>query len=278
MPGDVPGFRRLQRGGAWLWVNPRYDEAVHGLDLLDPAVRERVWRDATDAGGRAPAARLALGDDARLLLRRSLHGGLLGPLLGDRWLTLRRPLEELRVTSTLRAAGAAVPTPVLALGWRAAGGLWRAAVGTLVEEDTVDARRFLESAPDPDRLGRAAQAVGQALRRFHDAGGEHADLHLGNLLVGGGGGEPRAVVIDLDKARLADEVPAARRMAELMRLYRSVVKRGLVEALGPQGARQAFDAYLGGDRELRRALLARLPRELRRLRLHALHYGSSGGA
>lgn len=278
MPGNVPGFRRLQRDGALLWLNPRFDESVHALDLLDPVARERAWRGAATEGGRGPAARLALADGESLLLRRSLHGGALGPLLGDRWLTLRRPLAELRVTSALRAAGAPVPTPVLALGWRNPDLLWRAAVGTVVEEDTVDARAFLEAAPDAQAVAEAANVAGLGVRRFHDAGGRHADLHLGNLLLRSGPAEPRAVVIDLDKARIVDRVTAARRMREIMRLYRSVVKRHLLSPLGPQGARRFFEAYVGSDRDLRRALLAHLPHELRRLRLHALRYGDPPNA
>lgn len=278
MPGDVPGFRRLQRDGALLWVNPRFDEPVHALDLLDPVARERIWQGAATEGGRGPAARLPLADGESLLLRRSLHGGALGPLLGDRWLTLRRPLAELRVTSALRAAGAPVPTPVLALGWRGPGPLWRAAVGTLVERDTVDARAFLEAAPDAQSVADAATVAGLGVRRFHDAGGRHADLHLGNLLLRTGPAEPRAIVIDLDKARMCERVTPARRLRELMRLYRSVVKRGLLDRLGPDGTRRFFDAYVGDDRDLRRALLAQLPREMRRLRLRALRYGSSPNA
>lgn len=277
MPGEVPGFRRLQRDGALLWVNPRFDEAVRALHLLDPAARERAWHGPAYGGGRGTAVRLPLQGDGSLLLRRVLHGGLLGPLLGDRWLTLRRPLAELRVTSTLRAAGAPVPTPVLALGWRGTGRLWQAAVGTVVEEDTQDARAFLEATREPRALREAASAAGLAVRRFHDAGGQHADLHLGNLLLGTAPGGLRVVVIDLDKARLVERVDAARRMQELARLYRSLVKQGLVERLGAQGTRCFFDAYVGSDPELRRALLSHLPRELRRLRLHRWHYRASPG-
>ncbi len=278
MPGNIPGFRRLQRDGALLWVNPRFDEPVRALDLLDPAARERAWRGAASEGGRGPAVRLPLASGETLLLRRSLHGGMLGPILGDHWLTLRRPLAEVGVTSTLRAAGAPVPTPVLVLGWRSARLLWQAAVGTIVEEDTVDARVFLETAPDSRALREAACAAGLAVRRLHDAGAQHADLHLGNLLLRTGSGEPRAIIIDLDKAHLVDQVSAARRMRELMRLYRSVVKRRLLDRLGPDGVRHFFEAYVGNDHQFGRTLLTHLPRELRRLRLHALHYPSSPDA
>jgi hypothetical protein len=61
-------------------------------------------------------------------------------------------------------------------------------------------------------------------------------------------------------------------MAELMRLHRSVVKRGLSEVVGPRGCARFLDAYTGGDRVLRRALLAHLPVERVRLALHRLAY------
>jgi hypothetical protein len=61
-------------------------------------------------------------------------------------------------------------------------------------------------------------------------------------------------------------------MRELMRLYRSLVKRGLLEQVGPRGCARFFAAYVDRDRALRRALLAHLPRERRRVALHALGY------
>jgi hypothetical protein len=64
-------------------------------------------------------------------------------------------------------------------------------------------------------------------------------------------------------------------MAELMRLYRSLRKRRLLAAAGGvRGCAIFLSAYVGGDRALRRALLARLPAERRRLALHALRYRS----
>ena len=61
-------------------------------------------------------------------------------------------------------------------------------------------------------------------------------------------------------------------MTELMRLHRSIVKRGLEKVDGTQGFAHFFDAYTGGDRALRRALLTHLPAERVRLALHRLTY------
>ena len=271
MSRAAPGFRRLRRGRTLLAVDPRYEAAAGELGLLEPDGPRR-WRAAVSGvgGGRGPTALLELAGGGRLLLRPVLHGGWLGPLLGGALLGMGRPLRELETSAALREAGAPVATPVLAVGRRVAGPVWEAAVGTLYEEGSEDAQRFLERHPPRAAVLRAAAAAGRAVRRFHDAGGRHADLHLQNLLLREGEAGVEALVIDLDKARRVARVAPARRMAELMRLYRSACKRDLAAQIGPRGCARFFGTYVRGDRALRRALWAHLGRERWKLRLHAL--------
>jgi hypothetical protein len=61
-------------------------------------------------------------------------------------------------------------------------------------------------------------------------------------------------------------------MAEVMRLYRSLRKRGLHQVVGLRGCVRFFAAYTAGDRVLRRALLTHLTRERARIAVHALGY------
>src|SRR5690606_11831715 len=127
--------------------------------------------------------------------------------------------------------------------------------------------------PPPAHLRALLAAAGRAVRAFHDAGGSHPDLHVGNLLVRARDDAPEVWILDLDRAT-AGAPPAPReRMAQLMRLVRSLHKRGLWGAAGGErGALRFLHAYVAGDRALRRALLARLPAERRRLARHALLY------
>jgi Ser/Thr protein kinase RdoA (MazF antagonist) len=112
------------------------------------------------------------------------------------------------------------------------------------------------------------------VRRFHDAGGRHADLHVANLLLRGHPDAPEVLVIDLDKAR-AEPVPdPRRRMRELARLYRSLHKRRLLGRVDPRSRAAFLQAYLDGDAALGRALLAHWPAERRRIAWHALLYRS----
>ena len=82
----------------------------------------------------------------------------------------------------------------------------------------------------------------------------------------------KALIVDLDGARHASPPSPARRMRELMRLYRSLGKRRLLEGLGPRVEVAFLEEYVAGDRELRAALLRELPREQRRIARHAVSW------
>lgn len=268
-----PGFRGLWLGRALLVVDPSLEDAARLL-FLDSS--GRVGRQFVRGGAGAGRDDTTLvevpGSTEKLVLRRLLHGGLLGPMLGPFFLGMGRPLRELRVTGELRRAGAPVPRPALALGRRVAGPFWKLAVGTYLEPDAVDALSFLESEPDRPRLLRAAEAAGGAVRRFHDAGGRHADLHVKNLLIRERSDTSECIIIDLDKARITPGLTPGERMAQIMRLFRSLLKRDLLERVGSRGCSRFFTAYCGDDRRLRRALWRRVDRELRKVALHRLRY------
>lgn len=267
------GFVREEQGPVVLVADAPLVTPLVRLGLLAPGGLARALATARGPSGRGRVAVIALeGHSERLCLRPLHRGGWLAPLLPAALSSLGRPLSELYVTSRLRAAGAPVPRPVCVVGERRRRGGIVAAVGTVFEEGTVDALHFLEAEPAAADLLRAAAASGAAVRRFHDAGGRHADLHVKNLLLRDRGGGFEALVIDLDRARMREHVSPRARLAELMRLLRSLRKRHLLARVGPRGCARFFAAYVDGDRTLRRALLAGLGRERFWLALHALHY------
>ena len=278
MEEPAPALRRLRARNLRLVVDPAFQEDAQRLGLLEPGGAERLFaRHAHGAEGRAPTALVPLpSGNGRLVLRRLRHGGLLAPLLRSVFLGLGRPLREVEVTAALRRAGAPVPRPALAVGWRRAGPLWSAAVGTVYEEGTRDALAFLQARPGPERVLRACRAAGRAVREFHDAGGRHGDLHVKNLLVRERGRDVAVLVIDLDKARFTPGLTPEERMAQVMRLFRSLLKRGVLGDVGPRGCARFLGAYCKDDRALRRAMWRQLDRELRVVALHAWRYGQGG--
>ena len=271
-------FRRREVGSRVAVVATRLMDAVCELGLLDPGGLERALGSGAVGPGRGRNAVLPLsGHEERLHLRPFRHAGWLAHLRSDHLPGLGRPLAELAANARLAAAAAPVPRPVLVVGRRRAPGWWTAAVGTVHEENACNAGEFLAACAEPEQLLACADAAGTALRLFHDAGGCHADLHVGNLLFCEKDAAPRVLLVDLDRARVVPRVPARRRMAEIMRLYRSLVKRRIGGALAPETVAHFLDAYTTGDADLRRALLADLPRERLRLAIHRLGYGKSRG-
>jgi len=269
------GYHHATRGAQLLVARQELWPALTQLGLLATDGLAPVLRHAVPgARGRADTWILSLpGRPERLLLRRMRHGGVVGRWLGGHFLGPQRALNELQVTTQLHTAGAPVPKPALVWGHRVVGPVWLGCIATVYEEGARDALAFLRGNPEVAQLRAAARALGRAVRRFHDAGGCHADLHAGNLLLVEATGGLRGVVVDLDRARCAVLTPE-QRMRQLMRLYRSLRKQGVLAQVGAAGCAAFFGAYCGGDRVLRRALHARLGWELRRVALHALHYRS----
>jgi 3-deoxy-D-manno-octulosonic acid kinase len=270
----VTAFEERRQGARFLRVAPEFARAAEALGLPDPRAVAALLEHSVAPRGRGATAIVELPDTGvRMHLRPVRHGGLFGGLLGRTLYGLGRPIGELEVTAALRAAGVPVPAPVLVVGERLRGPLWCAAVGTVHEEETRDGVALLDAGPERARMLAAAEAAGRAVRRFHDAGGSHFDLHVKNLLFRETAHDTEALVIDLDRARIHPSVSASRRMKELMRLYRSLVKRDLLRVVGGRGCARFFGSYTARDRALRRALLSHLTREQRRVRLHALAYG-----
>lgn len=273
-----PGFVAVNEpNGRWLADATIAGELRHAHLLDADGVRAALAR-AEGAEGRARTALVSIGP-AQLVLRGVHRGGLLGPLLGDALFAPDRPLREIAVTAALRSAGAPVPRPAFGGAFRSHSAwsriAWNGAVATWLEAATRDAAAWLRAGPSQASLARALDSAGAAVRRFHDAGGSHPDLHLKNLLVREAADRCEIVVIDLDRARIVPRLAARERMAQLMRLYRSLLKRDLLRLVGEPGCTAFFRAYTRGDDALRARLLARLPAERRRVARHALCYRRS---
>src|SRR5690606_36242029 len=92
---------------------------------------------------------------------------------------------------------------------------------------------------------QALRALAHAVRAFHDAGGDHADLNARNLVLDG---EGAGWVLDLDRgAATAGPAPARVRARNLQRLARSWRKFDPEGRwVGPRDALAFARAYAGG--------------------------------
>lgn len=268
----------LRRGAGWAAaVHPDWRAALERAGWLRAAPfvdRDEAPTPLPDRqSGRGAVYRVSLGVGTAVL-RPLRRGGWLGRLLGPRLFGPARPLAELYVTAALRTLGASVPEPVLALAWRAGGPFWRGLVATREVSGARDGHTFLASRPSKSEIREVLAVTGSTLRRFHDVGGRHPDLNLGNLLVRNAGADAghraEVWVIDLDGARVGTAVSARRRMRELMRLYRSLRKNGAADR--DRLAAYLFHSYWAGNRALRSRMLRWRRLYSLEVAIHALRY------
>lgn len=269
--GDVPpGYAVHRVGDAWLVLRADLGRDLTRLRLADPGTRDALFAGAPRRGrGTAPSVPVAAG--TRAVLRRYRHGGLLAA--GTRSLLLgpARPLSELRVTARAKARGAPVPDVLCVVLWPVVGLLWSGLIGTREITGGVELGTWARKTTDRGVRIEVARELGRAVRALHEAGVEHRDLQVGNVLVTE---RPACVtVIDLDRAREHGgmRVPAARRAQNLGRLARSVIKRGLWGCeIGPREVAAFVAEYTRDDRALRAMLRSYLARERIKLALHRL--------
>lgn len=210
-------FQRLEVDrGAILFDPERVDDP--GWELFDRGRWQARGALTLHSGGRGSIHFIE--DRGRhWALRRYLRGGVIASIVRERFLFLgadrTRSFLELRLLAALLRKGLPVPAPVAA-GYRR--GLCTY-VAELITERLVGAASLTEML----RAGRMNEprwaAIGRCLRRFHDAGVQHADLTANNIMLGQAG---EVWLLDFDRGRLRE--PGAWRESVLDRLARSLAK------------------------------------------------------
>lgn len=206
------------RGAMTVWADSkRFDDASGAL--FDPeAWRRRGTAEKLGAGrGNIHTVADARG---RYLLRHYYRGGLMARVSRDLFLAQpvasSRAMQEFTLLRSLRRQGLPVPRAAAALYRRV--GIWYRA-DILVEQipDAVDTARLMHH--QRSLTDAEWQALGQAVRRMHDAQCLHSDLNCHNLMLDAQG---RAWIVDFDKCgfRPGDDWKAG----NLERLLRSLRK------------------------------------------------------
>jgi 3-deoxy-D-manno-octulosonic acid kinase len=211
-------------------------------DTLGDWAARRASREFTGRG----AAWAVETPDGAWVVRHYRRGGAVARLLGDRYLRAGepRPLRELRASTAARARGVATPEVVAAVVY-AAGPFYRGDLATRYVPDSADLAEATLGPARADAAGRMAawRAAGALLRTAFNAGVEHADLNLRNILVRrGADGETSALLLDLDRASVhPGPVGDGGRAAMLVRLHRS--RQKLEAALGTSTSRDELAAF-----------------------------------
>jgi hypothetical protein len=258
-PCHLPdGFELVQSGRCTAAVRSVARAEVLALGVLDEAAFGTVLsRGRRLGGGRGAAVSVPFGPGGeRAVVRRCRRGGLLGRLLGGRYLGSARPMREISVSEAARAAG--VPTPeCLAAVVRRRGPFCFLDLISREIPDAISLEEWLRrnaNAP-AGAASDVGSAVADAFLRLVQAGIYHPDLHAGNVLIQARDGRPLAHIIDLDKATRLPELPDRLTRKMLFRFNRALVKRGLAPQPVTLSARVRFCMQLGiaiGPGEMRR--------------------------
>jgi len=180
----------------------------------------------SDLSGRGPLWAIEA-DGERWIVRRFHHGGFLR-VLGERlFLDPARPFRELALAHALRELGLPTPRVVAARSVRAAPLGWRLALVSARIEDGTSAAEVLArlrgGALAAHERRRFLATLGELVGRLHAARFLHADLTPCNLLLARD--LASGWVLDLDRGRLVNALPARARRDNLRRLYRFVRRR-----------------------------------------------------
>jgi len=233
---------------AWVWINPRWREALHQQGLARAADLLRL-----------PGVILCGHPDRHVL---KVEGGISAYLkkehhvpfrdrLANAWAGYGFTSKSTREAKTLQAAaraGVACPE-VLAHGARG-----RQAFLLLRERpEMIELRHYLIGHDSEKRA--LARALGHELARLHAGGFQHGDLYSKHVLAGPG---PRFCFLDWQRARKWKRVPTAVRQLDLAMLDATVPD----ELVSNRARLACLRAYLGKTSGSTWKAWARFVREL----------------
>lgn len=202
------------------------------VEWANSVLRERTlyqWAasqpDRRDLGGRVPAYSVLLpGQERRVVVRHSHHGGVLGRLQGDLFVPPTRAPYELLVSHILAGVGVRTPLVVAIAVYPAKRVLRRSDVVSL-ELPGRDLGKALRDEPDADVRRGWLDSIAALIRSLTNVGAWHPDLNVGNvLLVESAPNAWDAYVLDIDRLQFAPPSDPNVRDANLDRLERSIRK------------------------------------------------------
>lgn len=255
----VSGFIRTKRGATTYYLrtdlNEKFISAPESLFSAPVVgkVRGRKEHKLISAAGE------------KFVLRHYQHGGILRFFTRDLYLTASRFLQELAVSSY--ALSQAIPTPeIAALRIKRTLLGYKADILSRHIADSADLQKLLRE--DSREIARARKReiidnCAKLIRRMHDAGILHADLHAKNILLSFSGSLIQLYILDLDRAKILKSLSLRQRLKNLFRLGRSLDKISDAGIITERDKYRFFLKYLKADEALpinKRAVVAQFAR------------------
>jgi hypothetical protein len=219
------GFERLLLGHAVAVARSDVAVSVRGSLLNADGTRSTLHEfaarqpNARQLHGRGPAYAVTLPHGTfRVVVRHNRRGGVLAPLLGDRFMSPTRAPRELEVSLALAQLGVSTPDIVAYALYPPGGMIQRSDVCSREIPASRDLAQVIAREGAAERtaaLAAAAQLVAELAR----AGARHHDLNAKNILLT----NETAYVLDVDRVTLGG-MPGPTLEANLSRLARSLRK------------------------------------------------------
>jgi len=257
------GFTEIEERGARLIV--RDDLAAAVRRALGPLYQawSRIAQRRFTTMGRAGVVSIPLGQGLpAMFVRRYFRGGAFGRFNRNLYLGPGRAVTELAVSEAARRGGLRTARVIGVLLTRVWGPFWRLAIMTeeiAGSEDIIHyCCRLSEYPPETAAVEKriVLREAARQIRRMHDLGIYHADLHVKNLLVRRRPtGETQVFVVDFDRAAMTGPLGPDERFRNLRRLAESVRKVRVVSAAISEWDRVRFlREYLAGAPDASRYL------------------------
>jgi serine/threonine protein kinase len=265
-------FSIVKRGKTTFYVKDKDKDVLLSLDI--DSLRKEALEKGDIRSGREPHAVIHVPEltNEKIIIRHSRHGGLFGYIAGDIYCKENRFLNELIASETAIKKGVNTAEIIAVIRHRAFGPFYRFEVLSKEISNSLDLIELLTNPPLLPLFtkggGRGGikfsdrkniiEVVAQAIKKMHDAGLYHTDLHLKNILIQHtSDNDLKAYIIDMDKTKRMDVVSTRLRMRNLSRLDRSVEKLKANAKFENRVIPSKADklrflmAYIGGDIEMK---------------------------
>jgi len=242
-------FSTLNKGKVTLHIKKEYENRMSDQDidvLFDLCKEPSPGSNHADKNelnnsyqGRSTCKTLlmeSLGDES-YIVREYWHGGMVGKIFKDLFCDGMRPVRELSVCEAASKGGIKTTEIIAIIKCKVFGPLYKFRLITKEITESIDLiDLLLHSGESPRRLlsgenqlfeqkKQIINELAKAVNDMHNVGIFHADLHLKNILVKSDpGGGVHVYIIDLDKSKQYEKISLQRKMKNIMRLDRSVVK------------------------------------------------------
>lgn len=254
------GFSVIKVGRTELIIKDLYRDRLMGRKIHNPEALFRQHKDkARFMEGRGFLLSLPVDEKGseRMVIRHYEHGGILRTLTSDLFLGGSRPFHELFITEMARKAGLPTIEVLVAVKrWV----FWPFYKGDLISKEIPNATDLihylarLRKDRSREQLSKKRELIRQAgrlVRKMHEVGIYHSDLHLKNLIVEVKEGTLRSLhVIDFDRAAITHPLESDKWFCNLLRLDRSAQKWAAKGLWITRTDRLRFlKSYLGGEEE-----------------------------